>query len=347
MAGVIVIVFFIFSLLPSDPAHRILGQRTDQNSVAVITRDFALDQPVYFQFLIYLNDLSPISVYNRKEKESPIYLDPAKYRNAFKMFYFMNNKAVVFKQPYLRRSFRNRENVYDMLKDRFDDSAMLVGAAVFLASVFGVFLGLLSAIKRKTWVGKTVFTLSLAGISLPVFFIAILVAWLFGFVLHRYTGLSMTGGLYTIDPFEGEYINWKNLILPAIVLSIRPMSLIIQQTRNSFINVMSQPYILTAKAKGVRRSMIIFNHAWLNATAPLMILTRKWLGSLLAATLFVEFVFGWNGIGRLAVNAIDDGDVPVLMGIVILIGAVYIFLNLLSEIIYRTLDPRADLKIEL
>ncbi|CAN5401227.1 hypothetical protein BH11BAC1_BH11BAC1_28480 [soil metagenome] len=319
-----------------------LGQRADSISAGFINHDFALDQPASIRFLIYINDLMPLSIYNRKVRESPIYLDPAKYKKAFKMFYFGANKAIVFKSPYLRRSFHNKEDVYEMLKARFNDSGILVVAAAFLAITIGVFLGIFSAIKRNSWIGKTISSFSFIGLSLPIFFIAILVAWVFGFVLHRFTGLNMTGGLYSIDPFEGEYINWKNLVLPAIVLSLRPMAMIIQQTRKQFFEVMSQPYIITAKAKGVRRSMIIFNHAWLNTTAPLLVHSHRWIGSMLAGLIFIEYIFGWNGIGRMAVNAIGNADLPVMMGIVLFVSVIYIIIRTITELIYSTLDPRID-----
>ena len=324
-----------------------LGQRIDSASARIINHDFALDQPVYIRFLIFVNDLLPLSVYNRKVKESPIYLDPAKYKKAFKMFYFGPNKAIVFKSPYLRRSYHNKEGVYDMIKDRFNDTALLLIASLVLAVLFGVLFGILAAVRRKTWIGKLINAFSLVGISLPVFFIAVLVAWIFGFMLHRFTGLNMTGGLFSIDPFEGEYINWKNLVLPAAVLALRPMALIIRQTQRLFLDVMSQPYILTAKAKGVRRPMIVLNHAWINTTAPLVLLSERWFGSLLASAVLVEFIFGWNGIGTLLVNAIKYNDMPVLMGIVLCVSVFYILVQTFMAMLYSTLDPRTELKIKI
>jgi peptide/nickel transport system permease protein len=340
----VLIVFFIFCILPLDSERKAAGQPTDPASLDVINEDFATGQPVYTRFVIYLNDLSPLSVYNRKVKESPFYLNPVKYPNAIKMFYFGTDKAIVFKPPYLRRSFHSKKNVYDMLRDRYNDSAVLFFASLVIASLFGIFFGIAAAIKNNSWIGKTLVSISLAGLSLPSFFVAIIAAWLFGFVLHAYTGFNMTGGLHTIDPFEGEFINWKNLVLPVCVLSLRPMALIFRQTRKSFLEVMSQPYILTAKAKGARKFMIIFNHAWLTTTAPLVTLSSRWLGSLLAGTVFVEFVFGWNGIGLLTVDAIDHADLPVLMGVVLTVAVFYIVLNALAELLYSTLDPRVDLK---
>ncbi len=320
-----------------------LGQRADSISKRIINHDFALDQPSYIRFLIYLNDLLPLSIYNRKVKDSPIYLDPAKYKNAIKMFYFGTDKAIVYKSPYLRRSYHNKEGVYEMLKSKFTESAVLLVAAMLIAIIIGIFLGIVAAIKNKSRIGKGIISLSLIGISLPAFLMAILFAWIFGFLLHRFTGLNMTGGLYSIDPFAGEYLNWKNLILPAIVLSLRPMALIIRQTQTLYLKVMSQQYILTAKAKGIRRSMIIVNHAWLNTTAPLIVLSHGWLGSLIASALFVEFIFGWNGIGKLTVHAIDHSDMPVLMGAVLFISFIYILLRMITALLYSTMDPRVDL----
>ncbi len=263
------------------------------------------------------------------------------------MFYFGADKTIVLKPPYLRRSFHNKDDVYEMLKSRFTDSAVLVTGAIIIALVFGILLGIISAIKKNTWIGKMILSFSILGISLPVFFIAILFAWVFGFILHRFTGLNMTGGLYSIDPFLGEYINWTNIILPALVLSLRPLALIIQQTRKRYLDVMSQQYILTAKAKGIRRSMIILNHTWLNTTAPLVILSHRWLGSMLTSLIFVEFIFGWNGIGKMAVTAINYRDIPVLMGLVLFVAVVYLFLRMLTALIYSTIDPRVDLQTKI
>jgi peptide/nickel transport system permease protein len=342
----VIVVFLIFSFLPADPATGIAGQRIDETTTQIINHDFALDQPGYIRFLIYINDLLPLSVYNRKVKESPIYLDPAKYNKAFKMFYFGENKAIVFKSPYLRRSYQNKDGVYEILTSHFKESMVLVTASVMLAILFGVFLGIYSARRRNTFASKLISFFSLAGISLPVFFIAILFAWLFGFVFHRFTGLNMTGGLYSIDPFEGEYINWKNLLLPAVVLSLQPMALIIRQSQRLFSEVISQQHILTAKAKGVRKTMMLFNHVWLNTTAPLVILSNKWLGSLLGSLVFTEFIFNWNGIGKLAVNAIMYTDLPVMMGIVLFISVIYILLYTCIKLLYSTLDPRVELKMK-
>lgn len=347
ITGVVLIVYFIFSLIPADPSVKMLGQRADNETRNIINHDFSLDQPHYVRFLIYLNDLSPISVYNRKVKHSPIYLDPLKYKKAFKLFYFGADKAIVVKWPYLRRSFHNKEDVYTKLISGFTESAVLVTASIAIAVTFGIFLGLIASFKKSTWIGKSIEMFTLIGISFPSFFIAVVIAWSFGFLFHKYTGLNMTGGLYSIDPFTGEYINWKNLILPSMALAFRPMALIIQQTKSLYNMAMSQQFILTARAKGARRVMILINHAWLNTTAPLVLLSKHWLGSMIAAVLFVEFIFEWNGIGKMTVNAIDHSDLPVMMGAVLFISVIYILMKTVSAILYSTIDPRVDLKTKL
>ncbi len=340
--GVVILIFFVFSVLPSNPARIILGQRADSSSLTIINHQLALDQPVYKRFLIYLNDLSPISIYNRKVKWSLIYLDPAKYKNAFKMFYFNVDKTVVFKTPYLQQSYQTKENVADLIREKFYDSAMLVVSTILFALIFGILLGITAALKKQTLVDNIISNFSLILFSLPSFFIAIITGWIFGFILHKYTSLSMTGSLFSIDPFEGEYLNLKNLILPTIVLSLRPMAFIIQFTRSSLLDVLSKNYIRTAKAKGVRKILIVYNHALLNALGPLAHSAHLWLGSVLAGTVFVEYVFGWNGIGKLAISAIQNSDLPLLMGITLFISVAYIILNILAEILYSTLDPRVD-----
>jgi peptide/nickel transport system permease protein len=244
----------------------------------------------------------------------------------------------------LRRSFQTKDVVYDLVTSHFKESMILVTAAIVIAFFFGVFLGIYSAQRKYKFISKVISFLSLAGISLPVFFVAIVFAWLFGFVLHRFTGLNMTGGLYSIDPFEGEYINWKNLLLPAFVLSLQPMAVVIRQSHRLFLEVMSQQHILTARAKGVRKMMLLLNHAWLNTTAPLVILTNKWLGSLLCSLVFTEFVFNWNGIGKFAVEAIINSDLPVMMGILLFISVIYILLYTCAKLLYSTLDPRVEIK---
>ena len=177
--------------------------------------------------------------------------------------------------------------------------------------------------------------------SVPSFFSAIIFAWIFGFLLHEYTNLNMTGSLYEVDDFgEGKYIQWKNIILPAIVLGIRPLAVVSQLMRNSLLEVLSQDYIRTAKAKGLSFFTIIRKHALKNSLNPVVTAISGWFASMLAGAVFVEYIFGWNGLGKEIVDALNTLDLPIIMGAVITIAALFIIINIFVDIIYGWLDPK-------
>src|SRR6185369_1634315 len=228
-----------------------LGQRADSTSVAVINKDLGIDQPLMKQFLMYVNDLSVLSVYNTKNPESRFYLDPKKYAHAWKIFSLSSGKSFVLKAPYLRRSYQSKRSVADILSEKIPDTAVLAFAAIIFATLIGIILGIISALKRDTIIDRITLAFSVSGVAMPSFFVAIIFAWIFGYLLSEYTGLNMTGGLYSIDPFAGEHLVLKNLILPMIVLGIRPLSIIVQLTRSSLLDVLSNDYIRTARAKGL------------------------------------------------------------------------------------------------
>ena len=182
---------------------------------------------------------------------------------------------------------------------------------------------------------------SVLGMSLPSFFSSILVAWFFAYLLHDYTGLSMTGSLYEVDDYgRGSFLQLKNLILPALTLGIRPLSVIIQLSRNSLLEVLSMDYIRTATAKGLSKFMVIFKHALRNALNPVVTAVSGWFASLLAGAVFVEYIFAWNGIGKEIVDALNKMDLPVVMGAVLFIASIFVIINILVDLIYGWLDPR-------
>ena len=187
--------------------------------------------------------------------------------------------------------------------------------------------------------------ISTFGMSVPSFFSAILFAWLFGFVLHRYTNLNMTGSLYAMDDFgEGISIQWKNLILPAIVLGIRPLAVVIQLMRNSLLEVYNQEYIRTAKAKGLSSIQIIKKHALKNALNPVVTAVSGWFASMLAGAVFVEYIFGWNGLGKEIVDALNTKDLPVITGAVLIIASLFILINIFVDVMYSWLDPKVKME---
>ena len=184
---------------------------------------------------------------------------------------------------------------------------------------------------------------AILGISAPAFFAGIIIAWLFGFVLADYTGLNMSGSLYSYDPFKGEIITLRNLWLPMITLGLRPLAIIVQLTRSAMLDVLSQDYIRTAKAKGLSRKTIIYKHALKNALNPVITAISGWFASLLAGSFFVEYIFGYNGLGRTTVHALEMSDFPVVMGSILFIAFVFVVVNILVDLLYAWIDPRVKL----
>jgi peptide/nickel transport system permease protein len=177
--------------------------------------------------------------------------------------------------------------------------------------------------------------------SLPSFFVAILFAWLFGYVLSAYTGLNLTGSLFEVDDYTGErYIQWKNMVLPALTLGIRPLGVIIQISRSAMLDVLGQDFIRTARAKGLSQFQIVWRHALRNALNPVVTIISGWFAGLLAGAVFVEFIFAWNGLGKEIVEALNLRDLPVVMGAVLVIAALFTIINMLVDVVYGLLDPR-------
>jgi peptide/nickel transport system permease protein len=341
--GVVTVIFFLFNVLPGDPARMMLDQREDAEQLQNIRKKYGFDQPISTQYLYYLNDLSPVSIHN-KNPENYTFLDSNKY--TYSELFSISDKSIVIKYPYLRKSFqKNDKNVYDVMTETLPNTAILAVSAIVIAIMIGIFFGVLSALYKDTFFDRMISVVSTLGMSVPSFFSAILFAWLFGFVLHKYTNLNMTGSLYEVDDFgETIYIQWKNLLLPAIVLGIRPLAVVIQLTRNSLLEVLNQDYIRTAKAKGLSTYKIMKTHALKNALNPVVTAISGWFASMLAGAVFVEYIFNWNGLGKEIVNALNTLDLPVIMGSVLIIATMFILINILVDIIYGILDPRIRLK---
>ncbi|WP_299127324.1 ABC transporter permease [uncultured Winogradskyella sp.] len=342
LLGVITVIFFLFTVLPGDPAKMMLGQNQSADQVKVIKKKYGFDKPLGTQYLYYLNDLSPLS-FHSKNTEDYTYLSSNKY-NGSKLF-SIGNTTTVIKTPYLRTSFtKHGKKVTAIIAETMPNTFVLAVSAIIIAIVLGVVFGIISALYKDTWIDKSIQVLSTLGMSVPSFFSAILFAWLFGFVLHKYTNLEMTGSLYELDDFgEKMTIKWKNLILPAVVLGIRPLAVVIQLMRNSLLEVMSQDYIRTARAKGLSEFQVIKNHAVKNALNPVVTAISGWFASMLAGAVFVEYIFGWNGLGKEIVTALNTLDLPVIMGSVLVIAIVFITINILVDIMYAWLDPKVKL----
>ncbi len=341
--GVVTVIFFLFNVLPGDPAQMMLGQNEDSAQLELVKQKYGFDKPISTQYFYYLNDLSPISFHSQTETDYT-YLREGKY-SAISLFSIRNTTTVI-KLPYLRESFTKQgKKVSQVLAETLPNTFVLAVSAICIALLIGLVLGVVSALYKDTWLDKAIQIVSTIGMSVPSFFSAILFAWLFGFVLHKYTHLEMTGSLYELDDYgEAMHIQWKNLILPAIVLGIRPLAVVIQLMRNSLLEVFNQDYIRTARAKGLSEFQIIRKHAIKNALNPVVTAISGWFASMLAGAVFVEYIFGWNGLGKEIVNALNTLDLPVIMGSVLIIALLFIIINIFVDIIYAWLDPKVTLE---
>lgn len=313
LLGTLTLVFFIFAWVP-DPSREIAGQNATEEFIQNFRELHGLDQPIPTRYFNYICGLSPFG-----EKA---------------------HGGWGFRAPDLGKSYYTSEPVISSIKNALPSTMLLAVLAILFATIVGVSIGLLIAVQGKSWWGDAILSVCSLGMSAPSFVVAIIVAWLFGYVLHSYTGLPMTGGMVEVDPFEGPRIALTHLILPALTLGIRPLAVIIQLTRNSAVEVMSEPYIRTAKAKGLSQSKILFKHVLRNSLNPVITATSGWFASMLAGAVFVEFVFGWKGMGLLIFKALENVDLPIVMGSTIVIATIFVLVNIVVDVLYGVLDPR-------
>ncbi|HEY4335261.1 MAG TPA: ABC transporter permease [Puia sp.] len=329
LLGVVVTVFFLFQGF-GDPSRLVMGQRADAATQENIRKELYLDQPKWRQFVFYLDDISPIGIHSREEIK----------QKGLKGFFIGGKMTIGLKRPYLRRSYQTKREVRTVLMEALPGTLLLAFAAMLLATAGGIALGVLAAIKKGTvWDTSSIFV-SVLGISAPSFFMGIVIAYLFGFVLSNVTGLHMTGSLFDTDPFAGRQLQLRNLVLPALTLGIRPMAIIAQLTRGSLLDVLDQDYIRTAYAKGLKPRVVVWKHALRNALNPVITAITGWFAELLAGAFFVETIFGWKGIGKVTVDALEKLDFPVVMGSVLVSSCFFILISLLSDLLYGVVDPR-------
>ena len=337
--GVASLVFFLFTVLPGDPAQMMLDQNEDQEQLEVIKSKFGFDLPLTTQYLYYLNDLLPISIHS---KDSSAFGSYNRETYGGWILFTTQAKVWVMKPPYFRTSFQKRgKPIAEIIKETLPNTALLAFSSMCLAVVLGVFLGVVATLNKNTWLDRLLQLISTLGMSVPSFFSAILFSWLFGYVLHEFTGLNMTGSLFELDDLgEENRLQWKNLILPSLVLGIRPLAVIIQLLRSNLLEVLAEDYIRTAYAKGLSRYQVVFKHALKNALNPVITAISGWFASLLAGAIFVEYIFGWKGLGKEIVEALNQLDIPVVMGSVLTIAFFFIIINIVVDFIYAYLDPR-------
>ncbi|MEI6945827.1 ABC transporter permease [Paraflavisolibacter sp. H34] len=334
LLGVILLVFFLFQGF-GDPSRLLMGQTGDSATRAAIRKELHLDQPKWQQALLYLNDVSPLGVHSTEEIQ----------QKALKGLFVGGHWKAGLKLPYLRTSYQTRKPVADILWKALPGTLLLAVAAMLVAIVLGIPLGVGAALRQNSWFDTAAVFGSIAGISAPSFFSGIIIAYLFGFIWSGWTGLHLTGSWFDIDLQTGEKrLSLQNLVLPALTLGIRPLAIITQLTRSAMLDVLRQDYIRTAYAKGLGRSRVIWRHALPNALNPVITAITGWFAELLAGAFFIEYIFGWQGIGKVTVDALEKLDFPVVMGSVLLASAFFIIINILADVLYGLVDPRVVLK---
>lgn len=405
LLGVVTLVFFLFNLAPGDPVRNLVGENASEETVQNMRRKYDLDLALGERYTLYVNDLSPLSVYSA-DSASRWYFDSNEL-SGFRAIPLSSSWSIYLKSPYLKRSFLSDKSVASILGEVMPGTVVLAVVSIGIALVLGLILGIIAALEKDSFFDRLILFTSAIGMSGPSFFVAILVAWLgaivwreeiavdwgwplyialcIGFwlfvkynpsksrlafqklflrgsaiyfslwvacsmLLNNFflnadiflpgTGLHMTGSLYSVDVYRGEFLDLRNMILPVITLMIRPLSVIVQLTRSSLLDVMQQDYIRTARAKGLSEYQVIVGHALRNALNPVITAVSGWFASLLAGAIFVEFVFGWKGLGQQMFTAIENQDLPVVMGGVIVISIAFVVINLFVDLLYGWVDPR-------
>ncbi len=315
LIGVSIIVFLIMRVFSPDPAPIVLGQHATAETVEKWREANGLNSPVYVQYFDFIKGA---------------------LTGDFGTSYYT-------KTPVLKE-----------IMSRFPATIELAIAAIILASIFGILIGVISSVKKNSIFDHSGMILALIGVSMPIFWLGILLIILFSGILHILPSGSRIDpllqpyggtGFYIIDTLMSgdmeafvDYI--KHLILPAAALGMYSMAIITRMTRSSMLETLNQDYIRTAKAKGLKSGRVITHHALRNAMIPVTTVIGLQLGSLLGGAVLTETVFSWPGIGHYTVECILKSDFPVVQGIVLLIACIFVLINLVVDIFYAFLDPR-------
>lgn len=329
--GVATIAFFLLNVLPADPVALQAGNHADARQIELIKSRMELDKPLVERYLMFINDLSILSVTSNQEKLAAWNIMAKSELGVY---------TLVLKWPYLGKSYAQNRDVGGILAEALPESMVLVLTAILLAGVIGIPTGVFAA---RSPGGKFDVVLQLftsAGLAVPAFVAAIIIAWIFGYLLHEWFGLDVTGSLFAYDFYAGrETLRIENLILPTLALAIRPLCVAAQLTRNSMKDVLEKNYIRTAKAFGIPNRIILFKHGLINAINPVLSMLAAWIAALLAGSVFVEFVFGWKGLGSVMLNAIESQDFPVIIGLLLATSVTYVLADVILKWIMPIFDP--------
>lgn len=313
--GVSLVVFFMVRAIPGDPAQILLGQQATPERVAQVREQLGLNQPVPVQYLLFLKGAVTGNL----------------------------GDSITLGQP-----------VTSVLIDRLPATAELAIAALILAVGIGVPVGVIAAVRQYSWVDRLTSVIALTGVSMPIFWLALVLVVIFtvnlgwlpfpgrlsnGVSIIRITGMVIPDSLLTLN-FAGFWDGLKHLILPAVALGTIPLAVVTRMTRSSMLEVMSEDYIRTANAKGVLPRRVIFRHALRNAMLPTVTVIGLQFGLLMSGAVLTETIFGWGGIGQIALESIYRRDYAMIQGVVLYGATFFVLVNLLVDILYALLDPR-------
>jgi len=313
--GVTIIAFTLIHIAPGDPARNMLGQHASQQEIDEIRTKYGLDQPLYVQYFIWLGDVL---------------------------------------QGDLGRSILSHEQVTIEIASRFPNTIELAIAAMLFAILIGVIAGIISATKQYSIADYSVMGIALFGISMPVFWLGIMLMMIFGVYLgwlpiggridllipfHRVTGFMVLDSIITANGAALISV-LSHLILPAIALGTIPMAIIARTTRSSMLEILRQDFIRTERAKGLSERVVIYKHALRNAMVPVVTVVGLNFGLLLSGAILTETVFSWPGVGRLVVDAVYARDYPLVIGCILVFALVFVIVNLITDILYTYIDPR-------
>lgn len=298
---VIVINFLIIHSIPGDPIFMLIGgQDVDPQYIALMRKEFGLDKPLHEQLLAYIYNI------------------------------FQGNLGQsTFGKP-----------VTVLILERVPLTLLLMGMGLTIALIFGIMLGIVSSLHANGVVDRTIAGVSIVGYSVPVFWLAQILVVLFAVQLRwlpavGYVSLAneLTGLQYIFDVL-------RHALLPATALALNQLALVTRLTRSSMLNVLSENYILTARAKGLSKRIVVLRHALRNASLPILTFSGVQVGYLLTGAVLTETVFAWPGLGRLLYDALVWRDYPVLLGMVLFAAVMVVLVNLVTDILYAVLDPR-------
>ncbi len=287
LIGISLLLFFMLRMLPGDPAQVLAGQMASPEDIKLIRQQLGLDRPIFVQYGLFFSRLVRFD---------------------------------------LGRSARTQNPVIEEIWARLPNTMLLAVAAIMLACLFGIPAGIISAVRPYTWIDYLFTSMALFGISMPVYWLGLMLVVVFSVILH----LLPAGGTGS----------WKHVILPSFTLAAFVVAFITRMTRASMIEALSQDYTTTARSKGLQEKVVIVKHALKNALIPIVTVVGLQFGFLLGGAVLTETVFAWPGLGRLIVDSILARDYPVIQGAILIFGLLYILVNLIVDLIYAYIDPR-------